>query len=40
MAELRASCFMDACGFSMFDHYMLVGIFEAARRGGCARRPS
>ena len=28
MAELRASCFMDACGFSMFDHYMLVGIFE------------
>ena len=28
MAKLRASCFMDACGFSMFDHYMLVGIFE------------
>lgn len=38
LAALRSSCFMGACGFSMFDHYMLVGQFEArSARWTCPR---
>ncbi|KFM25093.1 hypothetical protein F751_1972 [Auxenochlorella protothecoides] len=31
LAALRSSCFMGACGFSMFDHYMLH--YRAAAHG-------